>query len=513
MKNNILFVGNQGAENVLDFYTGVSNSLKERKENNIKTFCTHWLEDESEYLLDKHWYANNIFSFENWVKRNDLDYEKEVERINSDYKDTDWSLVIAAERSFTDYSMLLGTIGERNESAEYVIELMCNLITFYEHVITENRISGIVAQTADTIISFTAMKVAQHLGVSLHVISPAWLLEPNTEGGFYTYDEFMHCHAMEENYKSRQSTVLTENEKHRVDQLIGKICNFDGTTDFNKKHGWVTTTQILSPNIKNPIDFLVKNHRVDKNIVYTKIDFFEKIKANFLRFYRFYSTKKYFLGTGLSNIPEKSIFYALHMQPEQSTLAQGIWHVNQVSLVENISKSLPLGYTLIVKEHPAGQGKRPAWQYKHMKNLHNVIFCNADSKEIVKKVKAVISVSGTIALESLVLGKPTVVLGKNFFDYSDLFFVVNNIQDLPSVLRDILISDVYSKIPDIKKKLYVFLISYLDGLVPAYPFPEHGDVWADYLISDLFCMNRDHKDETNLYAPPKNSKLNIVLDN
>jgi len=491
VRENVLFVGNQGSKYVLDFYTGISKGILSRKPDEINAFCSSWIAAENEYLLSQGWKKSSIFSFEDWVINNNIDVENELKRINIEYKDTNWSLVIAAERSFTDYSMLLGTIGERHENNEYVMRLMCNLITYYENIINTHSITAIVAQTADTIISFVAMKVAQQLGVSLYVISPAWLLESGMEGGFHTYDEFMHCSAMERSYKSRENTELTDEENVRVRGLISGICGFSGTTDFHKKQGWVTTTQVLSPNIKKPFKFVINNHLHDKNIVYTKVDLYLKFKANILRLIRFYYTKKYFKNNDLSSIPEKSIFYALHMQPEQSTLAQGVWHVNQVSLVENISKSLPLGYTLIVKEHPAGQGKRPAWQYRHMINLHNVMFCNADSKEIVKKVEAVIAVSGTIALESLVLEKPTVILGSNFFDYCDLFFVINNIQNLPSVLRSILIEHAYDKIPDKREKIFKFLMSYLDGIVPAYPFPENGDVWAECLVDDLF-YNASH---------------------
>ena len=63
-----------------------------------------------------------------------------------------------------------------------------------------------------------------------------------------------------------------------------------------------------------------------------------------------------------------------------STLVQGIWSSNQISLIEDISKSLPIGYSLVIKEHPWGRGNRPTWQYKHLEKFYNVFFCDLPSK-------------------------------------------------------------------------------------------------------------------------------------
>ena len=159
--------------------------------------------------------------------------------------------------------------------------------------------------------------------------------------------------------------------------------------------------------------------------------------------------------------------------------------MNQVALVENISKSLPLGYTLVVKEHPWGRGNRPRWQYKHLSQFYNVVFCDAPAKEIIRRVDAVVAVSGTVAMEALVFDKPTILLGRNFFDYSDLLYKVPCINDLPEVLAKILIDGDYTKQPEREERLYRFLIAYLDGLVPCFPLQEFAAEWGNALASEL----------------------------
>ena len=76
----------------------------------------------------------------------------------------------------------------------------------------------------------------------------------------------------------------------------------------------------------------------------------------------------------------KSQFFSAQFQPEESTLTQGVWYANQVALIENISKSLPFGYTLVVKFHPWGRPIGPLWQYRYLKNFYNIKFSDLNSK-------------------------------------------------------------------------------------------------------------------------------------
>ena len=80
-----------------------------------------------------------------------------------------------------------------------------------------------------------------------------------------------------------------------------------------------------------------------------------------------------------------------------------------------------------------GKRQSPNWQYKYISNFHNVQFCDASSIEIIKKSKAVLSISGTTLIEALVLDKPAIMFGKNYFEFSELIHKVSNISDLPKL--------------------------------------------------------------------------------
>ena len=479
----VAFIGNQGGREVYVFYAGMAKALQEGF-GAASRFAV-WLDAERTDLVSQGFSDDDCRSFEAHVRNVPVAGDDEVDRLVRDYREVNWSEVIASERAFTDYSMLLGAAGDRRESPEYVRGLVVAIARFLEQVL--DGCGAMVCQTADTLFSLIAFKVARHLRIPAYAIAPAWLLEPGKGGGFFANSEYLECERMMRSFGARTATLLTTTERARVETLIQSIRGFDGKTAFNAttSKGKTAGRRALSPNAARFLSYLSENARRNKRVEYVKIDPLRKLRANLLRVTRKQLTRNVFGPSDPDSIPSRSVFFAIHYQPEQSTLAQGIWHVNQVALVENISKSLPLGYTLVVKEHPWGRGNRPRWQYEHLAGFYNVVFCDAPAKEIIKRVDAVVAVSGTVAMEALVFDKPTVLLGRNFFEFSDLIYRVPVINDLPEVLAKILVDGDYAKQLDREERLHRFLIAYLDGLVPHFPLQEFAGAWGQALAAAL----------------------------
>ncbi|MCP9830088.1 hypothetical protein KBZ14_04365 [Synechococcus sp. HJ21-Hayes] len=479
----ILFIGNQGGHDVIAFYAGMAQPLQDKFECCCR-FAV-WLEAERSELLSQGAPEAECLSFEAHVRNSSAAGHDELNRLVRDYREVNWSEVVAAERAFTDYSMLLGAAGDRRESPEYVQSLVLSIVRFQEQAL--DGCGAMVCQTADTLFSLIAFKVARHLRIPAYAIAPAWLLEPGKGGGFFANNEFLECNRMIQSFASRAAKPLAAAERTRVETLIQSIRGFNGKTAFNMttSKGKTAGRRALSPNTGRFLSYLRENARRDKRVEYVKIDPLSKVRANLLRITRKQLTRNVFGPSDPDSIPSRSVFFAIHYQPEQSTLAQGIWHVNQVALIENISKSLPLGYTLVVKEHPWGRGNRPCWQYKHLARFYNVVFSDAPAKEIIKRVDVVVAVSGTVAMEALVFDKPTVLLGRNFFEFSDLIYRVPVINDLPEVLAKILVDGDYAKQSDCEARLHRFLMAYLDGLIPHFPLLEFAGEWGYALAGEL----------------------------
>lgn len=110
---------------------------------------------------------------------------------------------------------------------------------------------------------------------------------------------------------------------------------------------------------------------------------------------------------------EQYVFYPLHSEPEIALSLYGREHQNQIETLRRIGQSLPLGWRLIVKEHPRSLGYRSSGWYRRLLEIPNIYFADPITHPFywIEKSKAVVTVSGFVGFEALAIGKPVVVLG------------------------------------------------------------------------------------------------------
>ena len=72
------------------------------------------------------------------------------------------------------------------------------------------------------------------------------------------------------------------------------------------------------------------------------------------------------------------------------------------ALTELLSKSMPYGYKLVVKEHKHCIGRRPVSFYKKISNFHNVTLCdeNYDIYDLISDSSGVLTILSTMGLRS-----------------------------------------------------------------------------------------------------------------
>jgi Capsule polysaccharide biosynthesis protein len=136
----------------------------------------------------------------------------------------------------------------------------------------------------------------------------------------------------------------------------------------------------------------------------------------------------------------KKLFYALHMQPEFTTNIRDPFHENQIAVIENISRSMPVGYRLIVKEHPAMKGDRALSYYRQLKAISNVDLLSStlNSHELIRQSDAVLTITGSVAWEAILMGKPVIAFGPLCYDFYDHLFHCGDLRELPSLLMRVL---------------------------------------------------------------------------
>lgn len=115
---------------------------------------------------------------------------------------------------------------------------------------------------------------------------------------------------------------------------------------------------------------------------------------------------------------ERFVLYPIHFQPEASTLVQAPYYLDQVSLIEDIAKSLPIGHRLYVKEHLSNRGRRSTEFYRRIKNIFSVRLLGPDEDtwSLMERASAVAVITGTMGWEGLLFGKPVVSFGDVFYN-------------------------------------------------------------------------------------------------
>ena len=144
----------------------------------------------------------------------------------------------------------------------------------------------------------------------------------------------------------------------------------------------------------------------------------EKARRNF-RLHVRSICNRWWLESHLSRqVPDQPylLFYLQHV-PEARLCAESPRWVNQDALIEQLAINAPSGLKIVVKEHPRTYGHRGARFFRPLKDLPNIVLCHpeVDSYQLVSGAEAIVTVTGSVGLEGLVLGKRVGVLGRPFY--------------------------------------------------------------------------------------------------
>jgi hypothetical protein len=106
-------------------------------------------------------------------------------------------------------------------------------------------------------------------------------------------------------------------------------------------------------------------------------------------------------------------FFPLHTEPEVSLLVYGRPYVNQIEIIRMLAMSLPVDMTLVVKEHPWMVGKRSVSAYLKMLDIPKVRLADPrmEARTLIASADLVTVVTGSVALEAAMLGKPVITFG------------------------------------------------------------------------------------------------------
>lgn len=191
----------------------------------------------------------------------------------------------------------------------------------------------------------------------------------------------------------------------------------------------------------------------------TRLDF---LLYNLFYGLEIFQNKNYLDSISISenNLPKKYIYFPLHMQPESSTLPQGIYWVDMLSAIKYLRECAG-DIPIIVKEHPnqfnydiRKYKYRSIDFYKKISNIKNVFFINYKTNSIflTKRAYAVAGICGNNIWESIMIGKNVIQFTKQLHSSISYCFCVVNYskEELKLKIRN------FKEISDNEKKLEIY---------------------------------------------------------
>ena len=124
------------------------------------------------------------------------------------------------------------------------------------------------------------------------------------------------------------------------------------------------------------------------------------------------------------------------------------YYTNQIEVIRNVAKSIPINYLLYVKENPSNITRdwREISQYEDLLDIPNVRILHPEfsNAELLKNCDLVISIAGSSSFEAAFYEKPSIVFGEVLYSGLPLVTKVKNIEDLSKNIRDSLKEKVHS---------------------------------------------------------------------
>ena len=140
------------------------------------------------------------------------------------------------------------------------------------------------------------------------------------------------------------------------------------------------------------------------------------------------------------------VFVALHVQPERTSIPQGGVFGHQLLMVEMLSRALPEGWRLYVKEHPvqlytraAGRQFRTPQFYREVQKIPKVelVSASTSSRAMIRHAKAVASATSNACWEAIFQGKPALVCGSVFFSFFEGIFHAQSVEECARAFEEI----------------------------------------------------------------------------
>ncbi len=408
-------------------YFGIAKFLYEKYDCDMYSIidvnekAKKFFEEQQMVKFEKKWfYLDNIVVDET---EPNFEYLSSVEK---NYKINIWNLAYT-ERSFYRFNEFHKF---KYEEILKIIEQECK---FFENVLDEIKPNYIIMKITDWHHNHLFYEICKAKGIKI------LMLVPSRFGfRFIISDQMDKVDSIKTQLNSISLNDKTENNLKNYKNNYNAFNQANKYKNNKQKHNWKKLIFVL----QFFLDIGNKNYRKrysNFNRTRSKI-LISEFKKGIDR-----KIREYFINRNFSydiNSNDSFVFFPLHFEPERTLSIDAPFYTNQLEVITNIAKSLPIDYVLYVKEHPTMGllGWRPISYYKSILDLPNVklIHPSVNPDKIYEKCGLVITLTGTAGLEAAFHNKPSIILANVL--YSDLSSVhkINSFEELPNAIRTVL---------------------------------------------------------------------------
>jgi len=192
-----------------------------------------------------------------------------------------------------------------------------------------------------------------------------------------------------------------------------------------------------------------------------------------------HKTIKMYNDNAISPDPDTSyVYFALQTEPEMSLCPMSGAYADQLLTVELLATYLPKDTLIYIKEHPEqGEWYRSKQYYQQLLDIPSVRLIKRDTSSfaLMDNAKAVITGTGSVAMEALLRQIPVIMMGHRFCMYAPDVHTIHSSADMKRAIQDIFEKN---KKPDMKKtRIFLKAVEDLAGGTmigtPKGPYMQH----------------------------------------
>jgi hypothetical protein len=358
--------------------------------------------------------GEEVFQFDKFIKENwntiDISYQN-LHSLERKYADNNLIRALYCER---EYNFFPKYFRVKPVSYEEQLKYLVGCFLVFEEWLTQNHIDCIISELLTGLPDSVLYAICRRRGIKYISVRSSKMLP-----GIITCNlDFDLPLGMMDAYKSYLENGIPENHRKSAESHISEL-----------------RSKILSPNymLLTGKNFKLLNMgRV--STVFSRIGkdrhHFNEISMarhpvrnpalwNIHRFLNIWRTKINESRWFCRGVPEgeRYFLFPLQYEPEASTMVRAYPFSNQMAVIEQIAKALPLGVNLVVKEHRGNQGYRKNGFYRELQYFPNVKLVprEMDVSTLLRKCIGVITLTSRMGWEGLVLGKPVIAFGSSFW--------------------------------------------------------------------------------------------------